>query len=45
MHNKSADAIIEDYPGLEREDIQACIAYVHAVIANQSVDEVSVEPA
>ena len=26
-------AILEDYPDLEADDIRACIAYAHAVIA------------
>ena len=28
------DAILEDYPDLETDDIRACTAYVHAVSAN-----------
>ena len=33
-------ALVDDYPGLELEDIRACIAYAHAVIANDSLDAV-----
>jgi uncharacterized protein (DUF433 family) len=33
--------IIEDYPVLERDDIQACLACAHAVIAHDSLDSVS----
>jgi len=34
--------IVADYPGLEPEDILACIAYAHAVIANDSLEAVQV---
>jgi uncharacterized protein (DUF433 family) len=37
---EAADAILADYPDLERDDIRACIAYAHAVIANDSLDAV-----
>jgi len=36
------DEIVDDYPGLEPEDIRACLAYAHAVIAHDSLDAVSV---
>ena len=36
------EAILEDYPDLESEDIRACIAYAHAVIAHDTLDAVSV---
>ena len=39
---ETVEAILADYPGLEREDIQACIAYAHAVIANDRLDSVQV---
>ncbi len=29
--------ILDDYPRLESEDIRACIAYAHAVIAGDSL--------
>ena len=35
-------AILEDYPELESEDIRACTAYAHAVIASDSLSAVSV---
>jgi uncharacterized protein (DUF433 family) len=35
-------AILEDYPGLEPEDVLACLAYAHAVIADERLDEVAV---
>jgi uncharacterized protein (DUF433 family) len=31
---------VDDYPGLELDDVRACIAYAHAVIANDSLDAV-----
>ena len=34
--------ILEDYPGLEPDDIRACTAYAHAVIAGDSLAAVSV---
>lgn len=37
------DAILVDYPDLELEDIRACTAYAHAVIAGDTVAAVSVQ--
>jgi uncharacterized protein (DUF433 family) len=34
--------ILADYPDLEPDDIRACIAYAHAVIAHDSLDAVEV---
>lgn len=34
--------ILDDYPDLEPEDIQACLAYAHAVIAHDSLDAVKI---
>jgi uncharacterized protein (DUF433 family) len=34
--------ILADHPVLQREDLQACIAYAQAVIANDSLDDVKV---
>jgi len=36
------DAILKDYPDLEPEDVRACIAYAHAVIARDSLDAIEV---
>jgi uncharacterized protein (DUF433 family) len=36
------EEILADYPDLERDDIQACLAYAHAVIAHDSLDAVHV---
>jgi uncharacterized protein (DUF433 family) len=38
----TAEAILADYPDLERDDIRACLAYAHAVIAHDSLDAVRV---
>ena len=40
---EAEDAILDDYPDLTREDILACLAYAHAVIARDSLDSVGVE--
>jgi uncharacterized protein (DUF433 family) len=39
---ESVEAILDDYPELEPADIRACIAYAHAVIANDRVDAVKI---
>ena len=36
------EAILEDYPELEPDDILACTAYAHAVIAKDTLSAVSV---
>lgn len=36
------EAILEDYPGLEADDIRACAAYAHAVIARDTLSAVTV---
>ena len=37
------DELLDDYPGLEAEDIRACIAYAHAVIAGDSLSAVRID--
>ena len=39
---ESVESILSDYPDLVPEDIRACLAYAHAVIANDSLDAVRV---
>lgn len=39
---QAVDAILADYPELEPDDIRACLAYAHAVIAHDSLDAVGV---
>jgi uncharacterized protein (DUF433 family) len=36
------EAILEDYPDLRPEDIIACLAYAHAVLANERLDDAAV---
>lgn len=38
----SIEDLLADYPALQREDVQACLAYAHAVIANDSLDDIKV---
>ena len=37
---ETVEGILEDYPDLERDDILACLAYAHAVIAHDRLDSV-----
>ena len=37
----TTEGILDDYPELERDDIHACTAYAHAVVAPDSSDAVS----
>jgi uncharacterized protein (DUF433 family) len=37
---ESPESILADYPGLEPDDIRACLAYAHAVLADDSLDAV-----
>ncbi|MGE0820834.1 MAG: DUF433 domain-containing protein [Candidatus Binatia bacterium] len=39
---ETQETILDDYPDLEPEAIRACLAYAHAVIAHDSLDEVQV---
>jgi uncharacterized protein (DUF433 family) len=39
---ETPEAILDDYPELEPEDIRACLAYARAVIANDSLEPVRV---
>ena len=38
----SHEEILDDYPGMEPDDILACVAYAHAVIAGDSLAAVGV---
>lgn len=42
---ETPEAILREYPDLEPEDIRACLAYARAVIADDSLEAVRVEPA
>ncbi|MCL6559498.1 MAG: DUF433 domain-containing protein [Firmicutes bacterium] len=37
--------ILGDCPGLEPEDIKACLAYARALVANESIEPVNIEVA
>jgi uncharacterized protein (DUF433 family) len=39
---ETSEVILADYPGLEPDDLRACLAYAHAVIANDQLDSVQV---
>jgi uncharacterized protein (DUF433 family) len=39
---ETQEGILVDYPGLLPEDIRACLAYAHAVLANERRDDVAV---
>ncbi len=39
---ETSEDLCADYPDLEPEDIQACLAYAHAVVADDSLDTVRV---
>lgn len=39
---ETAETILYDYPNLVPEDIRACLAYAHAVIAHDTLDTVQV---
>jgi uncharacterized protein (DUF433 family) len=36
------EAILADYPELQVEDVRACLAYAHAIVANDRIDAVRV---
>lgn len=40
---QTIEALLDDYPDLEPEDIRACLAYAHAVIAHDTLDEVHIQ--
>lgn len=39
---ETPEEILADYPDLERDDLRACLAYAHAVIAHDTLDAVQV---
>jgi uncharacterized protein (DUF433 family) len=39
---ETQESILDDYPGLQPEDIRACLAYAHAVLANERLDDVTI---
>jgi uncharacterized protein (DUF433 family) len=39
---ETQEDLLDDYPGLQPEDVRACLAYAHAVLANDRLDDVAV---
>ncbi len=39
---ETPETILADYPDLETDDLRACLAYVHAVIARDKLDAVRI---
>jgi uncharacterized protein (DUF433 family) len=39
---ETPETILSEYPDLEPDDLRACLAYAHAVIANDRLDSVRV---
>jgi uncharacterized protein (DUF433 family) len=39
---ETSEEILADYPDLEPDDLRACLAYAHAVIAHDKLDAVQV---
>ena len=39
---ETAETILTDYPELEPDDLRACLAYAHAVIAHDKLDSVHI---
>lgn len=37
------ETILEGYPWLEREDIQACLAYAHRVVGHERIEPLHIE--
>jgi uncharacterized protein (DUF433 family) len=40
---ETEDVILADFPDLVHDDVRACLAYAHAVIAQDSLDAVQVQ--
>ncbi len=39
----TVEDILRAYPGLEREDIQACLIYARRIAANERIESLSIE--
>ena len=39
----TVEDILRAYPGLEREDIQACLIYARRIAANERIEPLSIE--
>ena len=40
----SSETILEGYPWLEPEDIQACLVYAHKVVGHERIEPLQLEP-
>lgn len=43
VQGETEESILAEYPDLASEDLRACLAYAHAVIAQDSLDAVQVQ--
>ena len=41
----SAETILEGYPWLEREDVQACLMYADRLVGHERIESLQIEPA
>lgn len=41
----TVDSILEGYPWLEREDVQACLIFARRVMANERIEPLTIEAA
>lgn len=39
----TVESILESYPWLEREDVQACLLYARRIAANERIEPLSIE--
>jgi uncharacterized protein (DUF433 family) len=39
---ESFESILDDYPGLDQAEINACLAYAHPVIAHDRIDRIAI---
>ena len=37
---ETVESVLDNYPDLEPDDIRACFAYAHALVANTSIDAI-----
>ena len=40
----SRETILEGYPWLEPEDVQACLVYAHKVVGHERIEPLQLEP-
>jgi len=41
----TVEDLLEGYPWLEREDIQACLAYAHRLVEHERIEPAFIDPA